>query len=389
MQKNLLIQKMLKQPAEFTEADLDVLLRPVNSAQKITSAELTNLTRRIFDVNERSVLNRADAESGVLGMLNRLSRKNRNREYYCKIRRGFRAGPGNKVILAEGDSWFEFPLFISDIIDWLGERPDYAIYSLAYGADWLANIMYQGEYIEGLPVHDPDVFLISGGGNDMVGGNRLTTMLLSPLREKHKIADPPLAWQQQVKQSAGSLADEIIEGKRYLSVEFTAFLNVIRLQYELMFSNILTKYPNLMIITHGYDYAIPDDAIHCGWNIFRMHQPVVNRVAGTGKWLFDSMMLKGITDREMQRKIIRTMIYDFNEMLIRIASKPDYQTVYHVDCRGVCSGPGDWYDELHPHSRIFRRIAIAYQKCIDSRQNGYVNQTKEKVIRVLDVGKGH
>ena len=237
MSKEKLIFKLLKKPGEFSEEDLDSLLRPENPDERITTEELVKITRRIFDINDNTILNKSDADTGTIGRLNRRSRLNRNRKYISKIRKGFRANPDNKIILAEGDSWFEFPIFVEDIIDWLSKREDYAIYSMAFGGDWLANIMYQGEYIEGLPVHTPDAFLISGGGNDMVGGNRLTTMLVNPVREKNKLVAPSNNYIDFVKSTITSPAeaDEILEGKRFLTGEFTSFINVIRLQYELFY----------------------------------------------------------------------------------------------------------------------------------------------------------
>jgi hypothetical protein len=367
MVKEKLIIKLLKNPSAFTEEDLDHLLRPADPKEKITTRELSGLIRRIFDINDSTILNRSVASEGIMGRLNRRSKRKRNKEYFRKIRNGFRAEKKNTVILAEGDSWFEFPVFVKDIIDWLKKRKDYAIYSLAYGGDWLANIMYQEEYVEGLPVHDPDVFLISGGGNDMVGGNRLTTMLINPVKNPGLLGRIPEEYIDYVMRHTKSAAEanEILEGKPYLTGEFTSYINVIRLQYELMFSNIYTKYPDLKIITQGYDYARPDPRIHFGFNLCNWHQPLLNMAAGTGKWLYQSFMLKGITDSELQRKIVKTMIFEFNEMMLKIARKPDYPHLHHIDCRGVCTSGKDWYDELHPKSLVFKRISQKYEECID------------------------
>ena len=378
MSKEKLITKLLKNPTGFNEDDLDQLLRPDNPHEQITTKELSKITRRIFDINDNTILNRSDAGEGMIGRLNRRSKRKRNKEYIRKIRDGFRANPENKVILAEGDSWFEFPIFVKDIIDWLKKREDYAIYSLAYGGDWLSNIMYQGEYIEGLPVHDPDVFLISGGGNDMVGGNRLTTMLVNPVRNPDQLGRLSNDYIDFVMKNCENTteANEILEGKPYLTDEFTSFINIIRLQYELMFTSIFIKYPNLKIITQGYDYACPDPRIHFGINLCNWHQPLLNLATGTGKWLYQSFMLKGITNAELQRKIVHTMIFDFNEMLVKIASKPVYPNVFHIDCRGICINRQYWYDELHPKSFVFEIIARQYQKCIDGMFKGKVYSFK-------------
>ncbi len=111
-----------------------------------------DLARRIFDQN--AIANESEAAKGLLGRFNRKEQKRRKARYLKKISRGFRADPENIVILAEGDSWFQYPrLFgllepVKDIVDWLIEDKLYAVYSLAYGGDWLSNIFYLGEYIE-------------------------------------------------------------------------------------------------------------------------------------------------------------------------------------------------------------------------------------------------
>ncbi|MBN1158750.1 MAG: SGNH/GDSL hydrolase family protein [Bacteroidales bacterium] len=376
MPKKELIDKLLKDPAGFSEKDLDELLRPQHPDEKITPAELLHITRRIFDLNERTIFNGSHAEEGILGRLNRRSRRIRNRRYMRKINKGFRAVPGNKIILAEGDSWFEYPVFVRDIIDWLQKRKDYAIYSLAYGGDWLANILYQGEYVEGLPVHTPDVFLISGGGNDLVSKNRLTTMMINPFKDPLTEPSHDYAEFVRLKTSNEEEAQKILKGKCYQTKEFQSLINVIRLQYELMFTNIFTKYPDLKIITHGYDFPVPDRSLHLGFNPLHWHQPIMNRLTCNGKWLYQSFMLKGITDPGLQQCILRTMIFDFNEMLIRIAQKSGYDNVFHIDCRGICKSKNDWYDELHPQSRIFSQIAQKFQECIDGT-------LVDKVVRVV------
>jgi len=77
----------------------------------------------------------------------------------------------------EGDSWFEYPIFLKDITDNLMDSENLAIYSIASGGDWVANMIanhqYQFEYLK----LKPDVFIISGGGNDILGDNRLASFV--------------------------------------------------------------------------------------------------------------------------------------------------------------------------------------------------------------------
>ena len=90
------------------------------------------------------------------------------------------------------------------------------------------------------------------------------------------------------------------------------------------------------------------------------------------------MMIKGITDTEVQRNIIRFMIYEFNEMLKRVVKR--FDRVVLIDCRDVASGQQDWYDELHLKSHKFKDIARIYRMVIDD----HPAVCGKRVVRVVD-----
>jgi len=201
-------------------------------------------------------------------------------------------------------------------------------------------------------------------------------MIINPLKDEFNVPSQRFVDEVKMKVQDKIKVSDIIKGKQYLTNEFTSFIKLIKLQYELMFTGIFTKYPDMKIITHGYDYAIPSNKINFGLNPFQFARPLLNLLIRNGKWLRQSFMLKGITDSELQRVITYTMIYEYNEMLISIALKPSYPNLFHIDCRGVCSDKKDWFDELHPKSYIFRRIAEKYANCIDGT-------IKDKIIKLV------
>ena len=170
-QKEKLIKKLIKQPRAFTDAELDELLND----ETFSAKDLRPILLRLFDKNEDedTIRNDSVADLGIMGKWNRKSFKKREKLFWKRVNRG----NVSKLILAEGDSWFEYPKFISEIIDQLNKRKHYAISSLAYGGDWISNILYEQQYIEKLSLIKPDVFLISGGGNDIVGGHRLAQLV--------------------------------------------------------------------------------------------------------------------------------------------------------------------------------------------------------------------
>jgi hypothetical protein len=86
------------------------------------------------------------------------------------------AGDTSLRFVAEGDSWFHYPIVLRDTLDWLNDS--YAIFDLAAAGDTLQN-MKRGisNIIDVIEREGSQGFLLSGGGNDLLEGNRLTLLL--------------------------------------------------------------------------------------------------------------------------------------------------------------------------------------------------------------------
>ncbi len=354
-----LLDKLIDNPLQFSEEDFEALITDAT----LTFTDIRHGVLRIFDINERIFQEESDANN----VLNRKTFKKRETRFYEKFRKGSQRANG-KVIVAEGDSWFQFPVFIKDIIDHLNDNPKYSIYSLAYGGDWLTNIIYDGRYVEKLSVFNPDAFLVSGGGNDLVGSDRIGIMINSkcncPLRHQDLNELDTVIYQSygQIPFTVATGEDKkiFLDVQKYIRPSFYSFLHIMKLQYSLMFHGIHKKFPDMKIITQAYDYAIPSPDYHGGW--FSI-QHWVNKLLGTGRWMYIPMTINGFTDRTIQKNIIRYMIFHFNLMFARIANTS--KNVFHIDCRGVAERPDHWYDELHLKSARFKVIANAYEKCLD------------------------
>jgi hypothetical protein len=76
-------------------------------------------------------------------------------------------------------------------------------------------------------------------------------------------------------------------------------------------------------------------------------------------------MIKGILDTKLQRAIVMTFIYEFNEMLQDIANQ--FPNVYNVDCRDIPKNQDDRYDELHLKSDIYKKLAERYKAIIQTK----------------------
>ena len=341
---------------------------------------LRNVVRRIFDSNE--IPNQSKSRDAKLGRFNEKNRKRRNKIYEKKIRKKFRQYDQNLVIMAEGDSWFEFPRFsflwglinkdvVIDILDHLIAEKNIAVYSLAAGGDWLSNMLLAGEYIDELPKILPDVLLMSGGGNDLVGNRRIATMVRSPKMEgRRKLNDKndpdykALNYLIHKRKSTISNFDEsrYRNGLELISAEFFIFLNVATTQYFLFFQNLikLKKYRDMLIITQGYDFVIPSLLRRKGF-----WRNIVNRIMDTGHWLYSPLAGKGIVDDQDLRDVMYVMITEFNEMLIELVQYSEFRNVCHIDCRGVVKDEKeDWFDELHLTSKKYKEVANMYLECI-------------------------
>ena len=100
---------------------------------------------------------------------NGLSRLRRQEKFRARVT----SGDTRSVLVSEGDSWFQFPIFLEDVIDQLGG--EFNIWSVDAAGDTLQNMVIDdAEYMHALREQDPAVraFLFSGGGNDIVGEQR-------------------------------------------------------------------------------------------------------------------------------------------------------------------------------------------------------------------------
>jgi hypothetical protein len=364
----------------ISEGDMDRLMKLIDRS------EYRGFIKRIFDINESELVNNSDAASGILGVLNRFARKRKNAAFKRNILKpGYREG--KKLIIAEGDSWFEYPLFLNDILDWIKKLSDNPVYSLAYGGDWIANIIFEEQYIAELTTYQPEVFLISGGGNDLVGGGRLSTLVNKPALVDKTINDNDRAlYRKVVEQDFGNTeitrdkrAEMIMNGNKYINKDFLALLYMFELMYKVFFRGIdlCGKFDDMKIITQGYDFAIPSD----NRNIFKF--PL--RAGSNGDWLCHPLVIKGVYDPLIQKSILSAMIYHFNEMLIKVATHCNKHKgsnfVFHIDSRAAVL-ENEWADELHPFSRAFKRIGQAFVDCINAPDTNDPNASFVKAVRL-------
>jgi len=408
-----LIDSLWVNPSSFFNKDDKNWRKLCDNLHLINTEKLNEITDKIFNAKNSKIKNNSSSSSGLIGLLNNCSRKRKLNVFNKKINSDFcdrHVHPQNRTVLVEGDSWFEYPVFIKDITDNLIENDNFAIYSLASGGDWASNIISSGEYKDKYVKFKPDVFLISGGGNDMLENKRLTNFISNTpidtgdfflkdyrdyviLRENGKAVPlctsdycPPV-----YRELGDSIAlfskyvdnrkiDKIVNGRRYLNKNFYRFLVTTKLEYKILFESIKKIDPqhfdSIRIITQGYDNAIPSSKRKLGIRLFMKN----------GQWLKKPLESKRIFDNYTQESIVMAIIFDFNEMLIELGK--EYDNIYHIDIRGFTrylekyynKKPGSfWYNELHPTNIVFKEISNIYAELINKKTLG-----KNKVIRAID-----
>ena len=259
---------------------------------------------------EKSAEGRARGDMLLAGA-NGLSRLRRRWAFEARLSAGY-DGP---VIVSEGDSWFQFPILLDDVIDNLSR--DYAIRSLDAAGDTLENILEQGEYIDALRETKASIFLFSAGGNDALGGGNLK----AHLREYERGLSPV----GHIKPSFYKLLDEAIA------------------RYEKVFRSVEALPGGITMICHGYDRPIPNE----------------------GRWLGKPMVERGITDRAFEKAITDHLIDCFNTRLQELAAM--FPRAIYLDLRGVVGTKGNrWNDELHPTDPGYADVAKRFKAVIEA-----------------------
>lgn len=269
----------------------------------------------------------------LLAGANSFARLRRRMAFEAKIGAGY-DGP---ILVSEGDSWFQYPLKLVDVIDHLSET--FAVRSLDAAGDTLQNMFAEKEYLPVIGDVRASMFLFSAGGNDVLGGGNL--------KEHLRPFDPAL-----------EPADHILPSYREI------LDNAISL-YDRIFRSVEEAYPGLVTLCHGYDKPVPND----------------------GKWLGRPMKERGITDPAFQKRITDRMVDIFNGRLKLLADQ--FSHVVHLDLRDVVGpDPKRWDDELHPTSAAFGDVAARFRAEIEAPKTRALLGKGAPATRAAPAAKG-
>jgi len=253
-------------------------------------------------------------------------------------------GPPRGILVAEGDSWFDYPG--GDILSALVDRHGWDVRSAAHRGDNLESMAYDASQLDGLlrlfEILDrreerPAAVLLSGGGNDLAGPE--LSMAL-----EHVASGAPLVNDTVLRE----LVDKRLRHALVSLVEAVQTLALARFGSR------------LPIVMHGYGYPVPDGR---GFSVLGGWGPI------PGPWLEPSFARKGEGSLDKRKVAMREIVGRFDAMLLEVADDPAMADFHVVDVTAVLSSGDDyrtwWANELHPTPRGFHAVTDRIAAAID------------------------
>lgn len=244
--------------------------------------------------------------------------------------------PNARRFIAEGDSWFAFPLMRMNFLDCLDARNGKAAlidreFSKASSGHTVAQITADKNLAairkrmmkfaqKGIGYH---ALLLSGGGNDIVGEE-----LNGFLYEKK----PGMTWHDCINTKA-----------------LDKCMKTLRAGYEKVIALRDAVDSECWIFTHLYDYAFPDGTPVHVWPL------------KVGPWMQPALRGHKITTAEDQQQIIWHILDTFRDMLLPLERAHGNFRV--ANTLGTLERD-DWGDELHPTGPGFMKIAKVFQRAL-------------------------
>ena len=246
------------------------------------------------------------------------------------------------VLIAEGDSWFDYPMH--DVLRLLEDTHGYDVESVAHMGDCVEDMAYSGNQFEEFARRlekllrngkVPRAILLSGGGND-IAGDEFAILI------NHALSSLP------------PINDDIVRG--VIDVR-------LRDAYAFMIGGLTAisqQYLNrsIPVVMHGYDYPVPDGrGVLGGWG------PL------PGPWLRPGFHKKGHGDQVANGLVMKRLIDRFNVMLQEVSTASRFKHVHYLNLRGTLrNDPGnykkDWGNELHPTGSGFELVAGKFASVI-------------------------
>jgi hypothetical protein len=239
-----------------------------------------------------------------------------------------KAGGRPLQILAEGDSWFDYPVpfFGGGVIPRLEDALGVPILNLAKAGDevrFMLGVRERAVIVDqltrGCPAGGPwDVVLFSGGGNDIV--------------------DNPMALWIRDFDATRPAAGQVHQPR------LDAVLTLVRAGYEDLIELRDALSPATHLVFHGYDFALADGRGICH----------------LGPWLKPTYDLRGFPTLAACGEVTRVLLEQFAAMLSALAAA--HPRVTFINGQGTLAPrASSWHNELHPSKDGFRAFASLFR----------------------------
>lgn len=248
-----------------------------------------------------------------------------------------------KLIYAEGDSWFDkftpLPATGTNLLEEIKTPFLSAVVDVSHIGDEARNMVHGWQARQTKAMFDLfafDAILLSAGGNDLKN-------LFVERFDLKPTANGPLSAEDLNRLASPASYRDFFAAVMSSITRFASFRTGARNQ----------KTRDAPIFVHGYDYLQPRPA---GASVF------AGTRLGPGPWLYPSLKDAGLNSVQM-RSVADALVDELNRQL-KDAIAP-LENVHVIDQRGLLTpaAPGstnsdaDWMDEIHPNTQGFVRLA--------------------------------
>ncbi|WP_157962026.1 hypothetical protein [Acuticoccus kandeliae] len=276
--------------------------------------------------------------ASAIGIGNGLARWRRQHRFRERLALGERL----PILVSEGDSWFQFPFLITDVIDHLGR--DHLIWSLGAAGDTAENMVQRRpEYMDALRRFSgrTAAFLFSAAGNDIIGEDEEKRSSLTKMLRQN---------------IPGGSARDHIDGAMMATV-LARLAEFYRTVVTTIRADPATR--DVPIVVHGYDYPFAFPFRFNGADDLR--SPIY---AARDQWLGAAFVARGIVDQDLRREILVILIDALYDMLHDLAGDSEETLIFVVDCRDTLRRVSDWADEIHGTDAGFALVAEKFRSTL-------------------------
>lgn len=268
------------------------------------------------------------------------------------VRQAYEDHQPHKIVLAEGDSWFDkftpIPSTGTNLLEHVKVPFHGVVIDTAHIGDTSAEMVsgWQERQMRFLLDQEPfDAILLSAGGNDLID-------LFADVFRTHPNAT----------------TNELMNSSLYADFHMKTMGHIQKfIGWRDASKNPRTRAAPLIV--HGYDYLQPRPA---------PAQVFVGSRWGRGPWIYPMLNAKGMNGAQMLRTL--SAVVDELNSLLRLVIAP-MSNVWVIDSRGTLTpapegstgNVEDWADEIHPSAQGFRKLAQRHWDFAVAKALGWSN----------------